>query len=270
MAHGADINAIDINGNTAIRNAVCSGNMEILKVLLNDEDINVNIADNFGYTPIMFTKNKPEITNVLLRYGANPEIKNIKQQSHLLTYERMSDEDKELMCLKDFSRVSKIIYTILMKDNNELTKDECFIFKHVNEAFKQNNNFYVQRRLLCPIGQMPFHDPVQLTYLDGTRSKSIFEKRHILEWFKIEETDPTTKEPVLKEKLVPREDIKLTIISKLYSDFYAYLATLAPKEKGEVNDAIAQQLEEKAPGTSSAVQAPVVKSHVVVSRSNEE
>lgn len=49
--NGVDINAVDINGFTALHHACFKGNTELVSVLLTRENIDVNAKDNYGQTP---------------------------------------------------------------------------------------------------------------------------------------------------------------------------------------------------------------------------
>ncbi len=101
LEFGAEINALDRYGSSALHRAASKGNMKILDLLLNTKGINVNIADSEGNTPlyslrfllhfdrflckIKFQINKRhlaceeqriEAAKQLLKHGANPHIKN--------------------------------------------------------------------------------------------------------------------------------------------------------------------------------------------------
>ena len=52
LEFGAEINAVDRYGSSALHRAASKGNMKITDLLLNSKGINVNIADSEGNTPL--------------------------------------------------------------------------------------------------------------------------------------------------------------------------------------------------------------------------
>ena len=67
-----DINSSDMFGRTPLHLAIQSGNMELLSLLLKT-CVNVNSADNNGWTPIFFA-NSVEQVQLLVKHGANMNI----------------------------------------------------------------------------------------------------------------------------------------------------------------------------------------------------
>ena len=77
LAHGANINAQDENGFSALHAATQEKNINMVSFLLQN-GANVNIQDAFGNTPISRTNlaTPIELFRMLLEAGANPNIKN--------------------------------------------------------------------------------------------------------------------------------------------------------------------------------------------------
>ena len=59
---GADINAVNIHGQTALHMAVIQGNLEIIKILRNTKIV----ADNSGNTPVAYCRNNTDIRKMLI------------------------------------------------------------------------------------------------------------------------------------------------------------------------------------------------------------
>ena len=76
LAHGADVSAVDADGDTALHGAAKSGNVEIMKLLL-DKGANPNATNRQGGTPLMWTAvfGHEEATRFLLSRGANASLK---------------------------------------------------------------------------------------------------------------------------------------------------------------------------------------------------
>ena len=77
LAHGANINAQDENGFSALHAATQGKNIKMVSFLLQN-GANVNIQDAFGNTPISRTNlaTPVELFRILLEGGAEPNIKN--------------------------------------------------------------------------------------------------------------------------------------------------------------------------------------------------
>ena len=78
LEKGADINAADKFGSTALHRAVSKGNISIIELLLNQRCLNVNAADCEGNTPLHIAaeETKVDIAKMLLKHDANPNYKN--------------------------------------------------------------------------------------------------------------------------------------------------------------------------------------------------
>lgn len=79
------INIQNDEGETALMTASAWGHENIVKLLLGVADININAQDRYGNTALMFavTNDRENITKFLLAAGANPDIKNNKNQTAL-------------------------------------------------------------------------------------------------------------------------------------------------------------------------------------------
>jgi ankyrin repeat protein len=89
------INNIDNYGNTALHNARTH---EYMREILNNKNVNVNIQNNNGDTPLHIC-DKPELAVMLLASGADPDIKNIHNQTPVDT----AKNDVQKCIVKQFS-----------------------------------------------------------------------------------------------------------------------------------------------------------------------
>jgi uncharacterized protein len=76
LAHGADVNAQDTDGDTALHGAAQNGNVEIIGLLL-DKGANLNAKNKLGGTPLMWAAvwGKDDAAQLLLKRGADPSLK---------------------------------------------------------------------------------------------------------------------------------------------------------------------------------------------------
>jgi ankyrin repeat protein len=76
LAHGADVSAVDADGDTALHGAAKSGNVEIMRLLL-DKGANPNATNRQGGTPLMWVAvfGHDEAARLLLSRGADASLK---------------------------------------------------------------------------------------------------------------------------------------------------------------------------------------------------
>lgn len=76
LAHGANVNAQDADGDTALHGAARSGNVEIARILL-DKGANLNAKNNQGGTPLMWAAvyGHEDAAQLLLSRGADSSLK---------------------------------------------------------------------------------------------------------------------------------------------------------------------------------------------------
>jgi len=76
LAHGADVSAVDADGDTALHGAAKSGNVEIMRLLL-DKGANPNSTNRQGGTPLMWVAvfGHDEAARFLLSRGADAWLK---------------------------------------------------------------------------------------------------------------------------------------------------------------------------------------------------
>ncbi|HEY0726823.1 MAG TPA: ankyrin repeat domain-containing protein [Pyrinomonadaceae bacterium] len=76
LAHGADVNALDEDGDTALHGAGQTGNVEIVRMLL-DKGANPNVQNKVGGTPLMWAAvyGNVDAARLLLSRGADPTLK---------------------------------------------------------------------------------------------------------------------------------------------------------------------------------------------------
>ena len=70
-----DVNSKDENGYTALHAASSYGHLKLVELLLEKYKANVNITDSDGDTPLHYS-NDVETANILIKYGADPTIRN--------------------------------------------------------------------------------------------------------------------------------------------------------------------------------------------------
>ncbi len=86
IAHGADVNAFDKNGNTPLHFAAQQGNWQAIYALLVG-GADVNAVDRLGATPLHVAAKRGNWlpVNLLLIHGANPLIENNENETPILT-----------------------------------------------------------------------------------------------------------------------------------------------------------------------------------------
>ena len=89
IREGAELNHRDNNGWTPLDWAAMNPNSEVIYTFLKegDEEIRINMRDEFGNTALMkaayYNYTNPEVTRILLDFGARTDIKNDKGQTAL-------------------------------------------------------------------------------------------------------------------------------------------------------------------------------------------
>jgi ankyrin repeat protein len=76
LAHGANVNMQDADGDTPLHGAAQNGNVEIIRLLL-DKGANVDVKNKLGGTPLMWAAvfGHEDAVRFLLSRGANPSLK---------------------------------------------------------------------------------------------------------------------------------------------------------------------------------------------------
>lgn len=102
LAHGADINAKDKQGQSVLMWSALWNQPEIAQTLL-DKGVSVDVSDNYGNTPLMMavacphayeflpdnvSRDQITLINILLRHGANINATNYKGDTALLMAQR--------------------------------------------------------------------------------------------------------------------------------------------------------------------------------------
>ncbi|KAI3342290.1 ankyrin [Ustulina deusta] len=74
LEHGADVNHRNRNGSAPLHFAVGQENIDLVKLLLRQKDVDVNILDHSDMMPLGLSLDHEEITRLLLERGANPNL----------------------------------------------------------------------------------------------------------------------------------------------------------------------------------------------------
>ena len=89
IRQGAELNHRDNNGWTPLDWAAMNPNPDIIYTFLKegDEEVRINMRDEFGNTALMkaayYNYTNPEVTRILIDFGARTDIKNDKEQTAL-------------------------------------------------------------------------------------------------------------------------------------------------------------------------------------------
>ena len=89
IRQGAELNHRDNNGWTPLDWAAMNPNADVIYTFLKegDEEIRINMRDEFGNTALMkaayYNYTNPEVTRILIDFGARTDIKNDKGQTAL-------------------------------------------------------------------------------------------------------------------------------------------------------------------------------------------
>lgn len=77
LDHGANIEAVDTNGNSALMWAVLTGHLDTVKFLI-EKGANINLQNKMGSTPLMIAASMghSDIVSFLLEKGADIKIRN--------------------------------------------------------------------------------------------------------------------------------------------------------------------------------------------------
>jgi phosphate transport system substrate-binding protein len=73
LLRGADVNAVDWDGNTPLVLAAANNTPQVIRFLIG-KGANVNAANHWGFTPLMYAairSSNPEVLRILLEYGAD-------------------------------------------------------------------------------------------------------------------------------------------------------------------------------------------------------
>jgi hypothetical protein len=97
LQHGADANAHDNSGWTALHWASSNGRAEVMRELLKRHDANVNAQNNGGITPLMCACDKGHLmaATILIAAGADLALLNNSGESALRIAEQLVGDDEE-------------------------------------------------------------------------------------------------------------------------------------------------------------------------------
>jgi hypothetical protein len=116
LDNGADINTIDINGNTALHYAAVSKNMNVIDYFCNNHPEMIDKKNNKGETPLMKALSFFSDISVmyLIQKGADKTLVNIKGES---CRDLIGSAHKDTLSKRDFEKKRSITQTILNTTN---------------------------------------------------------------------------------------------------------------------------------------------------------
>lgn len=79
LGEGMDPNETDRDGRTALIHSVIDGDISMISLMLNDGNTNINLQDRLGYTALHYAAQdySEDICNILLEHGAEVDLQDI-------------------------------------------------------------------------------------------------------------------------------------------------------------------------------------------------
>ncbi|XP_068676129.1 uncharacterized protein [Montipora foliosa] len=136
LSHGARADCKDLLGRTALSYACENGHCKLVKLLLDDDDFDVNMADIEGNTPLMYAamygnvQTLREILHVIVNYGLSVDLRNNKGFSAYLLASKMSRTE----CARILKAEAGA--SVGVRDSEFFLNDEEWA-KKVNKNFKK-------------------------------------------------------------------------------------------------------------------------------------
>ncbi|KAI1325405.1 ankyrin repeat-containing domain protein [Xylariaceae sp. FL0255] len=84
LEHGANVNHTNERGNTLLHIAASRNDVEMVKLALQQEGVELNLVNQYSRTPLFYSIDNEEITRLLLEKGADPNLKFGNSESELL------------------------------------------------------------------------------------------------------------------------------------------------------------------------------------------
>tara|TARA_Y100001970_G_scaffold268653_1_gene360190 strand:- start:1499 stop:2251 length:753 start_codon:yes stop_codon:yes gene_type:complete len=110
LSNGADVNAKNSNGTTALIRASAYGRKEIVSYLLEQPDIDMNATDTpVGWTALLYgiLNNRPDIVEILLKKGVDVNVKDSEGYTALITASDMGRTDIVEMLLENGANMNE-------------------------------------------------------------------------------------------------------------------------------------------------------------------
>ncbi|MFA6534872.1 MAG: ankyrin repeat domain-containing RING finger protein [Candidatus Babeliales bacterium] len=167
---GADVNAADENGDTALYSAVYSGNYHITRLLL-ENGANPNMQDKNKCTPLIsvFYPIRSNLIQLLLSYGADPTIQNSYGQSaiyilknkypdYLFTLYLMEHIANNPKCFEDCPICLNKKFLVPWPGCNHKLCIKCMVEWHNSDCLNGNT---------CPFCRKPINvvDPMRINFI---------------------------------------------------------------------------------------------------------
>lgn len=153
IKNGADVNAKDVRGLTALIMAASEGHTETVKQLI-DSEAEINAQDKYGLTPLMYAvPNKIEAMNLLVKNGADVNIRTVTGRTALINAAASGDaqsvkvllDNKADIYIKDasgktaaeyagrggFEDTLKLLNTAGAQETFDFSKKEAFVYGKV-------------------------------------------------------------------------------------------------------------------------------------------
>ena len=156
ITHGADVNATDKYGNTALHWAAIRGPLEIVKLLL-DRGADVNVTNKYGETALHVAglKGHVEIVKLLLKAGADVNATKNNGRTALDLAKNFGHYDKVKNAIKEGKQKLISLYLSHVEKAAILSTSNCFDFSTIKSiVFENASSFFI--KVVMSLKSIPF------------------------------------------------------------------------------------------------------------------